>query len=364
MIWLLLCISEIWFGFETCLILLFREINFFEIIGAGISVGISISTLIYYFFSHFIGNNVVHLIIHIVILFFISFCLFRKRRSTDKYVFRIKIVNFAPPFILSSLVLIFVLPLLLVNGNEFISIMSKNIHEELALTASFVNGCNSGRTPFFKLKHPDYFGHTVVSHWFVPYYLSMMRIGYCGICTSLIVSSFLFLTSFFIIIYSVCREFGLSFYVAPFVIILPLFNSGIGYFKFKFYGYKFERNVDFISNIGNGEKTHNFNPFYHILFCSRNMMLSLSISILSIHLLYRCIRCRNYVDSVFLMRFSGFLIGGILPGTNHQSFFAILIFSIFHCFIQTKRQNFRERYRNLFISTFISFILINSSFNC
>ncbi|OHT10533.1 hypothetical protein TRFO_20119 [Tritrichomonas foetus] len=359
MLFLFTIFGQIWLGIEIFLPHFYQELSLSTIIGACSLLGISISTLIFFYCSYFLGFTLFHLVLHTLALFIVSFVLNKKRRKTYDYVFKASFVSLSPQILISFITLIFIFPTYLSFGAMFLEIMALPIHEELSLSASFLNGCNKHRQYFFSLFHPDMYGKFALSNWLTSCHYSMIKLGYGGFRTSLLISTTLYIVAYFLILSSLAQEFLLPIYVAPFSVFLPLFIAGFGYFKV--YSAEIKppnSDVDYISQLGSEfPQTHFMNPFFQIIFGNRPMLFSLGLSSLVILLLYRTISCRS---SLNLMKIVGFIVGGILPCVIQQSFFAMMTFSIFQCLFQCWRQRYWKQTRSLLGSFLISFLVLNS----
>ncbi|KAK8878113.1 hypothetical protein M9Y10_004877 [Tritrichomonas musculus] len=365
MIWILTLFSQIWLGIELFLPLLYQELSLYSIVSAGCLLGISISTFIFFFSSYFFGFNLIHLIVHTICLDIFNFYLNQRRRKTYDYTFKENFLTFFSPIVVSLVSFIFIFPLFLSTYGSFLASIMPSIHEEFSLRASFLYGVNKHRNHLFLIEHPDYSGQFIVSRWLTSYHMSMLNIGFGGFRTVLIFTTTIYVISYFLFLISICIDFRLHFFACPFVIALPVFISGFGFFDFLKNCEKYnlcdskETNIDYISYFGKGFD-HNLylNPILHIVIGNIPMLFSLSLSSLSLLLIYRSICCRT---SCSLLKVNGFIVGGILPSVMHQSFFAMFVISTLNCLFQLWRQkrNYIKQCKCFFSTFFISFIFLN-----
>ena len=338
---------QTWLGIELFLPLFYKELSLESIVAASIILGISISTLIFFFSSFFFGFNYFHLLMHDAFIGCVSFILNKRRRRRFDYVFKESIIRLVPPFVLVLSSLVFMLPSYLGINLIFSEKMHIVLHEELALSSSFLYGCNNDRKHFFKIKHPDFFDGFATSRWLTAVHLSMLRLGSDFFRSALLISTTIFYASFFILIYSLALEFLVPFYFAPFTIFIPIFLTGANE------GIACTTCLEYCK----------LNTLFQVMIGNRPMILTLNLSVLITLLLYRAINCPK---SCTLMKVSGLITGAILPAVMHQAYITILFFGTFHCLFQCWRQKYLKQTLSFLVPLAFSFLIVHSSryLNC
>jgi hypothetical protein len=106
-------------------------------------------------------------------------------------------------------------------------------------------------------------------------------------------------------------------------------------------------------------QTHRLNPLWQIVVGNRPMLFALSVSVLLLLLLFQLTFCRDRRHAIEISWITGFLLGGVLPAIQHQAFFAMLVFTFFHCSFQCTRQHFLHVFLNLIGAAAVSFAALN-----
>lgn len=360
MLCLLTLVGQIWFGLECSLALFSSHFSFFSMMGASIPLGVSLSTLIFFLLSPFLGHNGWHLRIHVICLFVLTIFLAKRRLKRGRS-YRLRLLPSALNMILFAAAMIFSIPTHLTAGGDHQILSLPFQHEDIALFTSLQLGVNSGKHMFLTLKHPDRFGSFSVTRWFTAYHASMICCGGGSMKLTFFLTSQMYLFSLMVLIGGLGEEFELTCFVSPCCVLFPLFCSGNGFLEFMASERKDNGSVDFIADMGDRfPNPHRLNPVFQILLGSRPTMFAMAISTLCLMLLFQLtfIRDKSKVRSFGII--CGFLIGGILPMVQHQSFVAMAVFSCAHLVIQKFRQKFVLQTCYLGFPLIISFLILNA----
>ena len=350
---------EVWFGFECSLALFSRHLSFFPMVGAAVPVGVSLSTIAFFLMSPILGHGRVHLLCHTVGLIVLSVVLFNRRLRSGR-VYTLRMLKTAMYSLLMAVALIFIIPSHVTTSGDFESISIPYQHEDISLFYSLECGVNSNGYSLRGLKHPDRYGCVAVTRWFTAYHASMLACGGSSMKVTFFFTSLEYLCSLLMLISAFGEEFELSCFVCPFCVTFPIFCSGNGFLEFLASERYLMRLTDFISNMGSGfPDPHRLNPLFHIVLGNREMMFATATAALCLILLFKLTFVRGRSEMLLISSVCGFLIGGVLPMVQHQTFFALVVFSCAHVLVQSFRQHFSVQARYLLVSIAVPFVILN-----
>jgi hypothetical protein len=197
MLWLLLNLSEIFFGSQVVFYFLRDHVALFIQFSFSIPIGFSLSTLAYFLCSPFLGMNALHVMIHLGLLVFAGGILMLRTHFNKRF------LAFPRPtksdilfFVVSLLLALYIVPPLYFSEPRSVSVaVAGEIHEELSLISSFSYGVNGGLGNIFKIRHPACDKCVCRTRWQSAYHSSMMRVSLASLRLSLTVPSFLLFLS-------------------------------------------------------------------------------------------------------------------------------------------------------------------------
>ena len=340
-LWCGLLCAQSWLGFELCNHFLDERINMIVTVAMGMPVGIGLSSVVFFYLSAIFGQNVLHLVLHTIILFCGSAFVCNRRRYARGSTRPFKRGDLLPVSIFVAVSAYLCSKFYFPAPRSLSLAIDSHIVEELSLQSSFFVGVNSGFLNPFIVRHPNYAGKRVVSRWLMAFHSSMMRIGFASMRISLVFPSMLLLSSFFVILEELAREFHLPRFLACFVPLISISISGFGFLRILIKDRNSVRTNDYVSQSGYGKVTR-FHPVIHILISFRHTILALSICSSLFYVLYWSIRHNN--PRQIMLPVTGFFVGFVLPAVQHQALFGVIVFyCAFSClqFVEN-RENMKE----------------------
>lgn len=326
MLWALIIVSNIWFGYELVFMLapsLFEHLN---VLASSIPFGFTISSWIYYFVRKARPLDRKSGVLISAAQCFVAFLIHQvqpKKRIGFRRLFTETYVVFAGIMILFYFL---VDKSIIKDGTGSSGTTFSDLPFHLSLISSFAYGANSG---FQELETPFYAGEKL-SYPIVPDFYSSILVG-CGnasLRVSIAVPTILLFLSLMVLMHYFAVLFGERRFVPELSLIIFIFAGGVGWKWYFLKECRHDPNANLAHAFCSGKYTFWIHSVIHFILPQRSALFSMPVALsVTILLIISVIQGIKDIKCMFL---AGILMG-IVPMLSAHSFIAIGEYAAFIC---------------------------------